>query len=73
MKATMITLLDILDLEDAAAALYRAGAYTEAICISAKALRWRGELEAFRCDIDESAGMAEVIELNGYSRKAPCV
>ncbi len=72
MKAT-ITLLDILDLEDAAAALYRANAYTEAICISAKALRWRGELEAFRCeDIDESAGLAEVVELNGYSRKAPC-
>ncbi len=72
MKAT-ITLLDILDLEDAAAELYRAHAYTEAICISAKALRWRGELEAFRCDIDESAGLAEVVELNGYSRKAPCV
>ena len=72
MKAT-ITLLDILDFETAAAALYRAGAYTEAICISAKALRWRGELEAFRCEnIDESGGMAEVVELNGYSRKAPC-
>ncbi len=71
MKAT-ITLLDILDLEDAAAALYRANAYTEAICISAKALRWRGELEAFRCDIDESAGMAEVVELHDYSRRIPC-
>ncbi len=71
MKAT-ITLLDILDLEDAAAALYRANAYTEAICISAKALRWRGELEAFRCDIDESAGLAEVVELNGWSKRVPC-
>jgi len=71
-KAT-ITLLDILDLEDAAAALYRAHAYTEAICISAKALRWRGELEAFRCDIgDESGGMAEVVELNGWSKRVPC-
>lgn len=26
----------------------------------------------FGCDIDESAGMAEVVELNGYSRKTPC-
>lgn len=26
----------------------------------------------FACDIDESAGLAEVVELNGYSRKVPC-
>jgi hypothetical protein len=29
---------------------------------------------AFRCNVDESAGLAEanVVELLGYSRKAPC-
>lgn len=27
---------------------------------------------AFRCDVDESAGMAEVVELHGYSRRTPC-
>jgi len=26
----------------------------------------------FRCEPDESAGMADVVELRGYSRKAPC-
>lgn len=26
----------------------------------------------YRCNVDESAGMAEVVELHGYSRKAPC-
>ena len=26
----------------------------------------------FRCWIDESGGLAEVVELAGYSRKAPC-
>jgi hypothetical protein len=27
---------------------------------------------AFRCDPDESAGLAEVVELHGYSKRAPC-
>ena len=26
----------------------------------------------FHCDVDESAGMAEVVQLQGYSRKVPC-
>lgn len=27
---------------------------------------------AFRCNVDESAGMAEVYELHSHSRKVPC-
>ena len=72
MKVTIIA-RDILDLEDAMAALYRAHANAEAIRLGALALRLRGEFGAFRCEVDESAGLAEVVELNGYSRKAPCV
>ena len=73
MKAT-ITPQDILDLEDAMAALYRAHANAEALRMGALALRFRGEyLATFNCNVDESAGMAEVIELNGYSRRVPCV
>ena len=34
-------------------------------------LQW-GLLGQFACDPDESGGMAEVVELNGYSKKAPC-
>lgn len=30
------------------------------------------DIPAFRCNVDESAGMAEVVELHGYSRKVPC-
>ena len=26
----------------------------------------------FHCNPDESAGMAEIVELHGHSRKAPC-
>ena len=26
----------------------------------------------FRCDVDESGGVADVIELHGFSRKVPC-
>ena len=103
MKAT-ITPQDILDLEDAMAALYRAHANADAIRLGALALRFRGEyLATFNCNVDESAGLAEVaslkeqedkpsglartstascslsdaglaevVELNGWSRKVPC-
>ncbi len=72
MKAT-ITPQDILDLEDAMAALYRAHANAEAIRLGALALRFRGEyLATFNCNVDESAGLAEVVELHEWSRKAPC-
>lgn len=30
------------------------------------------DIPVFRCDIDESAGMADVVELHGWSKKAPC-
>ncbi len=63
---------DVHDLEDALTALYRAHANHEAIRMGALALRFRS-LGGFACDVDESAGLAEVVELNGYSRKAPCV
>lgn len=26
----------------------------------------------FRCEPDESAGMADVVELHGYSKRTPC-
>lgn len=29
-------------------------------------------LERFQCDIDESAGMAEVHEIHGHSKRVPC-
>lgn len=32
----------------------------------------RARARVFRCEPDESAGMADVVELRGYSRKAPC-
>jgi len=67
-----ITTQDILDLEDAMAALYRAHANVEAIRLGALALRFRGEFGAFRCDVDESADMAEVVELNAWSKRVPC-
>ncbi len=42
-------------------------------------LRWKVSREIgdpdfphFACDVDESAGLAEVVELQSYSRKAPC-
>lgn len=71
MKAT-ITPRDILDLEEAAAALYRAHANDDALRLAALALRFRGEFGAFRCDVDESSGMAEVIELHAWSKQVPC-
>ncbi len=46
------------------------------VLMAANAVHIREEVDAllaFRCSPDESAGMAEVIELQGYSRKAPCV
>jgi hypothetical protein len=31
-----------------------------------------GQRAEFRCEIDESAGMAEVVELGSWSQKVPC-
>ncbi len=46
------------------------------VLMAANAVHVREEVDAllaFRCSPDESAGMAEVVELQNYSRKAPCV
>ncbi len=64
---------DIADLEAAMAALYRAHANAEAIRLGALSLRFRGEGDFLACEVDESAGLAEVVELNGYSKRVPCV
>ena len=41
-----------------------------AIALGAVTLRLREQLgPVFACNVDESAGMAEVVELHGYSRK----
>ena len=32
----------------------------------------QGVMREFHCNPDESAGMAEIVELHGHSRKAPC-
>ena len=44
-----------------------------ATTLLAAVLQWRllGQ-PAFSCDVDESAGMAEVVELHDYSRRVPC-
>ncbi len=63
---------DILEIEEAVYALYRSCENDIAVRMAAIALRKRGELSGFRCDVGESAGMAEVIELNGYSKRVPC-
>ena len=43
-----------------------------AATLLAVVLQWRS-LGQFACDdVDESAGMAEVIELHGWSKQVPC-
>ncbi len=65
---------DLADLEDIIYALYRSRESLLAVRLGALVLRWREETGVFACDgVDESAGLAEVVELSGYSRKAPCV
>jgi hypothetical protein len=76
----VITRSDIITLENAGETLYRLGQNQLAIAVFALCLRELKEMNsnldavglAFLCDIDESAGMAEVVELNTYSRKVPC-
>lgn len=53
--------------------------YPRASKLLAVALAWRvsrparvADIPVFRCEPDESAGMADVVELRSYSRKAPC-
>ena len=69
---------DLEDIEAAGKALIRLDGGTTGLRILAIALRLREQSgfraadQVFMCDVDESAGMAEVYELRGYSRKAPC-
>ncbi len=63
---------DILEIEEAVFALYRSHENSIASRMAAIVLRKRGELNGFRCDIDESAGMAEVVELHRWSKQVPC-
>ena len=54
-------------------ALYRDREYRLGTKVLALVLHWRGPSSlGFTCDVDESAGLAEVIELRGWSKKVPC-
>lgn len=67
-------------LEELGFELMRAGDHERASRLLAVFVAWKISpevpplrlREAFRCEPDESAGMAEVVELHGWSRKAPC-
>ena len=61
---------DIPALEAGGVALMRDGDSTNGLRLLALALLIRNMQGVFACDIYESAGMAEVVELR--SRKAPC-
>lgn len=60
-------------IEDLGKALMREGQTETATKLFAIALSWKvAPIVRFGCNVDESAGMAEVVELQGYSRKVPC-
>lgn len=65
---------DLEDLEEAGKRLLRLHDSTTGLRILAIALRLREQSgfraadQVFMCDVDESAGMAEVVELQNYSR-----
>ena len=72
-QRVLIQQQDIADLDDVVHALFRAREHTLAIRMGALVLRLRGQVQPeFRCHIDESAGLAEVVELHKYSRGVPC-
>jgi hypothetical protein len=63
---------DIIAIEKAAVALMYGGNQKDGTYLLSRCLVWRSDSGvggAFRCDIDESAGMAEVVELHGHSRR----
>ena len=69
-----VTAEDIQAIEDAGYTLYRVKEDTQALGLHALALRLRAtsglwETREFRCNVDESAGMAEVHELHEHSKK----
>lgn len=50
--------------------LMREGEYEDATMLLAIALAWKvSPVARFKCDVDESAGLAEVHEIGGYSKK----
>jgi hypothetical protein len=64
---------DILAIEKAAEAQIAHGGVKEGFYLLSRCLTWRYDAgiggEPFRCHVDESAGMAEVVELHGHSRR----
>lgn len=60
-------------IEDLGKEFIRAGQQEKGTRLLAIALAWRvSPVARFECEVDESAGMADVVELEGYSRKVPC-
>lgn len=59
-------------LEAGGKALIRAGDHENAQVLLSHALLIFQRKREFHCNVDESAGMAEVVELQGYSRKVVC-
>lgn len=66
-----ICMEDIVAMEKAGEFLFRHHESTVALEVLTIALRLRQSI-GFACNVDESAGMADVIELQGYSRRVPC-
>jgi hypothetical protein len=72
LDAEQFSLIEELGLEK-----MRAGEHETATRLLAIALAWKVSPpttppRVFRCNVDESAGLAEVVHLDPWSRKAPC-
>jgi hypothetical protein len=73
-RIASITAEDIQAIEDAGYTLYRVKEDTQALGLHALALRLRAtsglwETREFHCNVDESAGMAEIVDLHDFSKK----
>lgn len=71
-----ISRYDVVDVENAGYALRREGLERLALRMFSLALLMRAntgflppERDTFACDVDESAGMAEVVDMHEFSRK----
>lgn len=72
-RTVYIDAAELAAVEAGADALVRAGDYDNWVKLAALALKWKFNGEpVFACDVDESGGLADVVELHGYSRKTPC-
>jgi len=72
--AVFVTAQDIQAIEDAGYSLYRAGEDTQALTLHALALRLRSlggiwPKQEFHCEVDASAGMADVVDLHDFSKR----